>query len=79
MTMKKRDLEKKIWKKEKMLVTSFFSFSHIVFYPITVYFMILPTFKFSSTNAFNLDKFNILLFAEELWNHQIHVFENMVG
>ena len=33
-----RELLKTLWKKEKMLVTSIFSFSHNVFYPITYKF-----------------------------------------
>ena len=52
-----------MWEKEKMLVTSIFSFSHNIFYPFInkdqyfspIYFL-----------TFNLDKSEILLFSKEL-------------
>ena len=50
--------------KEKMLVTSIFSFSHNVFYPRKTNLKFLVTFDLSPTNAFNLDMANILLFGK---------------
>ena len=48
-----------LWEKEKMLLTSIFSFSHNVFYRY-------PRQKFLSANAFNLDQSKILPFGKEL-------------
>ena len=42
-------------KKEKMLETSIFSFSHNLFYPSLQNFNFWVTFILSSANAFNLD------------------------
>ena len=53
-------VEKILWKKEKILVTSIFSFSHNVFYPIQ------NTFIVSSANALNMDWSEILSFGKEL-------------
>ena len=52
--LKKRPLLKTLWEKEKMLVTSIFSFSHNVFYPfqtnfiffIHIYFVVCKCFQF---------------------------------
>ena len=53
--------------KEKMLVTSIFSFSHDVFYSIKKRkIVILATFYLASANAFNLDTSKILSFGKEL-------------
>ena len=57
---------KKLWEKEKMLVTSIFSFSHNVFYPSQDKFQFLSLFFLSSANAFNLDLTKILSFRKEL-------------
>ena len=50
-----RSLLKTLWEKEKMLVTSIFSFSHNVFYPSKTNFSFGVTFILSSANPFNLD------------------------
>ena len=57
------------WKKEKMLVTSIFSFSHNIFFPFIkkkkkINFWV--TFIFLSANAFTLDKSKILPFGKGL-------------
>ena len=57
---------KTLRKKEKMLVTSIFSFSHNVFYRFETDFMFSVTFIVSSANAFILDLSKILLFGKEL-------------
>ena len=44
-----------LWEKEKVLITSIFSFSHNVFYHIMDKFIIWATVSLSSVNAFNLD------------------------
>ena len=55
------------WEKEKMLVTSIFSFSHSVSYSKR-YIIILETFNLSSANAFNLVMSKILSFGKGLNN-----------
>ena len=52
-------------RKEKMLITSIFSFSQDVFYPYQNKFEVLSHIL-SSVNAFNLDKSKILSFGKEL-------------
>ena len=49
-----------------MLVTSIFSFTHNVFYPLKTNFNFSVTFILSSANAFNLDLTKILSFGKEL-------------
>ena len=49
-----------------LLVTSNFSFSHNVFYPIGTYFPFLKPFKMSSAISFNLDQSKILSSGNEL-------------
>ena len=51
--------------KEKMLVTSIFSFSHNVFYPSQNKFQFSVTCILSSSTAFNLDQ-SEMLFGKEL-------------
>ena len=58
-------LLKTLWEKEKMLVTSIFSFPHSVFYSMKKKIIILATFNLSSVNAFNSVMFKILLFGKE--------------
>ena len=53
--------------KEKMLVTSIFSFSHNVFYLSQTNYLFLSTFILSFANAFKLDQSKILSYGEELW------------
>ena len=53
-------------KKEKMLVTSIFSFSHHAFYPFLNKFKILSHILLLSANAFNLDQSKILSFSKYL-------------
>ena len=58
---------KTLWEKEKMLVTSIFSFSHSVFYPVSDRNHHLSySFFLSSANAFNLVTCKILLFGKQL-------------
>ena len=55
-----RSLLKTLWEKEKMLVTSIFSFSHNVFYPIKdrnhhlsyIYFIVCKCFEFDDVHNF---------------------------
>ena len=58
-------LLKTLWEKEKLLLTSNFSFSHSVFKPIQVKIITLANFISSSANAFNLDKSRILSSRKE--------------
>ena len=51
-----------MYEKEKMMVTSIFSFSYDVFYPQINKFQ----FILLSANAFNLDQSKILSFGKEL-------------
>ena len=54
------------WEKEKMLVTSIFSFCHHVFYLPKTSFNFWVMFNLWSANSFNLDMSKILLFGEKL-------------
>ena len=63
--LEKNRLMKTLWDKEKMLVTSIFSFPHIS-YPSQNIFIFSVTFILLSANASNLDQSNILLFGNEL-------------
>ena len=66
MTLKKRSFEN-IVGKEKMLVTSIFSFSHNVFYPSQKEFLLESwVFFLLSANAFYLDQPKYLLFGKGL-------------
>ena len=47
-------LLKTLWEKEKLLVTSNFSFSHIVFYPFKNFLPFSSNFKLLSADSFNL-------------------------
>ena len=58
-----RRLLKTLWDKEKMLVTSIFSFSHNIFYISKTEIIILATFILLSANAFNLVTSKILSFG----------------
>ena len=59
-TSGKKRLFKTLWEKEKMLVTSIFSFSHHVFYPIKdrnhhicyIYFVVCKYFQFGQAQIF---------------------------
>ena len=57
---------KKLREKEKLLVTSIFSFSHNVSYPSQDNFWFWITFILLSANPFNLDWCKILSFGKEL-------------
>ena len=58
--LEKQNLLKTLWEKEKMLVTSFFSFSHNVFYPFQnkfhffghTYFVVCKCFQFLPVQNF---------------------------
>ena len=63
--VKERSLLKILWEKEKMLVTSILSLSH-VFYLSQNKFQFLVFFILSSANAFNVDQTKILLFNKGL-------------
>ena len=62
-----RRLLKTLLEKEKMLVSSIFSFFHNVFCPSrnTFWYFFFITFILLSTNAFNLDQSKILPFGKE--------------
>ena len=49
-------VQKTLWKKEKMQVTSIFFFSHNVFYPSQNKFQFFSKIYLSSANAFNSDQ-----------------------
>ena len=77
LTTLRKGVPKSFWEREKMLVTSIFSFSHIVFYPfypLRHKFQFWVTFILSSANAFNLDQSKTLLFDKELKTCVSHVF-----
>ena len=61
-----RSLQKTLWEKEKMLVTSIFTFSHCFSTLHKSNFKISVTFILSSANAFDLDKPKVLSFGNEL-------------
>ena len=63
-------------KKEKMLVTSIFSFSHNVFDPSQTKLIFSFTFILLSANASNLDQSKILSFGEKL---RMSLFQCSVG
>ena len=80
MTLTKKAL-KTLWEKEKMLVTSIFSFSHNVLYSILckTNFNFLITFILSSANVFNLDQLKNLSLGKELNNlfrFEVYIFHN---
>ena len=58
--------QKTLWEKEKMLVTSIFSFSAMFSILINREIMILAMFNLSSADAFNLVTFKILSFGKGL-------------
>ena len=62
---KKEDF-RKLWEKEKMLVTSIFPFPTVFFTLSKREIVILAMFKLSSANAFNLVTSTILSFSKEL-------------
>ena len=55
-----------MWKKEKMLVTSIFFFSHNVFYPLKTNSYFSATFILLYANAFNFDQSKNFLLGKEL-------------
>ena len=66
---------KTLREKEKMLVTSIFSFSHNVFDPIKhKEVIILANFILLSANASNLDQSGVLSFGKELTFYQMTNF-----
>ena len=68
-----------MWEKEKMLVTSIFFFSRIVFYSVRINTAIWATLIFSSANYFNLDRSKILSFGKRLrpQSKDIKTFNNL--
>ena len=60
--------------KEKMLITSIFSFTRYVFYPSKNKFNFSVAFILSAENAFNLDQSKILSFGKELTFYQTTKF-----
>ena len=74
-----RRLLKTLWEKEKMLVTSIFSFPTMFStIPKTSFDILFKSFL-SSANAFNLDLSKILSFGKGLICLQYKSFENIVG
>ena len=61
-----KNLLKTLWEKEKLLVTSNFSFSHSVFYPLRELSVISSNLKLSSANSFNLEESKMLSFGKGL-------------
>ena len=74
-----RSLVKTLWEKEKMPVTSIFSFSNNVFYPCKTNVTFSAKFNLLSANAFNLDQSKNLSFGKELMTLEKKPFENIVG
>ena len=66
---KKGGFLKTFWKREKVLVTSIFSFSQNVFCPSETNFNFKVKFILLSAKAFNLDLSKILSFGKELIFH----------
>ena len=50
---------KTLWENEKLLVTSNFSFSYIVFYPFEELSTISSKYRLSSANTFSLEESNL--------------------
>ena len=70
--IEKKSLLKTLWEKEKMLVSSIFSFSHNVFLAVQKEFLFLSyIYILSSANLFNLDKSKILSFGEDLQEEKV--------
>ena len=61
-----KSLLKTLWEKEKLLITSNFSFSHSVFYPLRELSIISSNLKLSSANSFNLEESKMLSFGKGL-------------
>ena len=57
-----------MWEKEKMLVTSIFSFPQMFSSQSNTEIIILATMNSSSAIVFNLDYAKILLFGKELYS-----------
>ena len=86
---------KPLWEKEKLLVTSNFSFSHSVFYPLGELSSIFMKFEIVVCNLFQFGRVQNLLFGKRLNGRQTHLlfttqsrllmtlkkntFENIVG
>ena len=60
-----KKLLKTLLEKEKILVTSIFSFSHDDFNPIKDKFQVWESLNLSSVNAFNLDKSKNVLYGNQ--------------
>ena len=71
-------LSKILLKREKMLVTSIFSFSNIVFYHIKEKNRHLRYIFWSSANTFNFGKFTILPFGKDLIGVQKVISTNCI-
>ena len=66
-TPREKDFLKTLWEKEKILVTSIFSFLHIAFYTPNKTLIVLVMFIMSSANALNLDLSLMICFGEKLF------------
>ena len=71
-------LGSKLWEKEKLLVTSNFSFSHSFFYQFGELSAIFLKLKLSSANSFSSKESKNLSFGKELTTLMKNV-ENILG
>ena len=69
-------LLKTLWEKEKLLVTSNFSFSHRVFYPFGELSAIFTNFKLSSAYSFNLEESKICRLWERIKMLILHCYSH---
>ena len=74
-----RGLWKKLWKKEKMLETSFLSFSHNVFFTLSKReIIILATFNLSCANAFNLVMSSFVVWERVKWYWRLFRWQKLL-
>ena len=64
-------LLKTLWQKEKMLLTSIFTFTQIILFPLKDKLMFWVTLNLSSANALSLDKAEILSLTKQTWPWQV--------
>ena len=73
-------LLKTLWEKEKLLVTSNFSFSNSVFYPFEDFcFPFLSNLKLSSANSFSLEEFERMILCKAVFRPTIKSCKNAVN
>ena len=72
-------LLKTLWEKEKLLVTSNFSFSHSVFYPFVKLSIIFVKFEIVVCKLFQFGSVQNLSFGKVLISESIHFFKSSIS